>query len=289
MALAVVLGAAWPSAGVAADQGAVERGAYLFHAAGCQGCHTDAKNGGPPLAGGPAIKTPFGTFYGPNITPDAEHGIGGWSDADFIRALRQGVAPDGSDYYPVFPYTSFTRIRDRDLLDIKAYIFAQPPSDRASRPHEVDFPFRWRFLLGFWKWLNFEPGVMAASVGGDEQLARGAYLVKALAHCGECHTPRDWLGGLDRERALAGAAEGPDGKSIPNITPDPETGIGEWSVDDIMWLLRAGILPDGDTVGSLMGEVVRITTSKLTEADQRAIAAYLRSLPPVRHKVGKGP
>lgn len=282
------MGAAWPGVSSAADADAVKRGAYLFNAAGCVSCHTDFKNGGPPLAGGRALKTPFGTFYGPNITPDVEHGIGGWSDADFVRALRQGVAPDGSSYFPVFPYTSFTRIREQDLLDIKAYIFSLPPSPTPSRPHEIEFPFGWRFLMGAWKWLNFEPGPMAAAADGDE-LARGAYLVEALAHCGECHTPRDMLGGSDREQALAGATEGPEGESVPNITPDPETGIGDWSVQDFLWLLKAGILPDGDVVGSLMGEVVEHSTSKLTEADQRAIAVYLRSRPAVRHKVGKRP
>src|SRR5262245_25160558 len=142
----------------AAEAGDVERGAYLFAVAGCGGCHTELKQKGLPLAGGPALKTPFGTFYGPNITPDPVHGIGGWSDADFVRALREGLSPDGSYLYPAFPYPAFTRMRDEDMLAIKAYIFAQPPVAQPSRPHEVSFPHSWRSLLGLWRSLTFCPG-----------------------------------------------------------------------------------------------------------------------------------
>ncbi len=137
---------------------AVKRGAYIFQAAGCKACHTDTKRKGPPLAGGRAIETPFGTFFGPNITPDPVTGIGEWSDGDFVRALRSGISPDGDHYYPVFPYTSFTKMTERDMLDLKAYIFSLPPLKKPNRPHEVNFPFRFRPLLGFWKALHFTPG-----------------------------------------------------------------------------------------------------------------------------------
>ncbi len=265
------------------------RGAYLFGLAGCGGCHTDTKRGGPPLAGGRAIRTPFGTFYGPNITPDPEHGIGGWSDADFLRALRTGRAPDGSHYYPVFPYAAFTRMTDADILAIKAYIFTLPAVPRPSRSHDIALPLRWRFLVGFWKWLNFDPGPFTPDPGRPAAWNRGAYLVRAVGHCHECHTPRDRFGGLDRARDMAGTEDGPDGETVPNITPDPETGIGRWSLADITFALRTGFLPDGDDMGGLMAEVVENGTSRLRDADLEAIAVYLKSLPPIRHRVARRP
>src|SRR3990172_5782709 len=233
---------------------ALDRGAYLFAAAGCAGCHTDVKAKGPPLAGGRALKTPFGTFYGPNITPDPEHGIGGWSDGDFLRALRDGVAPDGAHYFPAFPYTSFTKMSDADLLALKAYIFSLPAVARPSRPHELSLPFAWRWPLGAWKWLNFTPGPFAPDAARGAEGNRGAYLVEAVAHCRECHTPRDWLGGRDDGRAFAGTPDGPEGEKVPNITPDPATGIGGWSRAQLLRTLKIGLLPDGGFVGALMGE-----------------------------------
>jgi mono/diheme cytochrome c family protein len=265
----------------------VERGAYLFAAAGCAGCHTDVKNDGPLLAGGRAIETPFGTFYGPNITPDPEYGIGGWSDADFIRALRHGVAPDGSHYYPAFPYTSFTGITDADLLDLKAYIFSLPPVAKPNKPHDLRFPFGWRFLLGFWKALNFTPGPFEPDPAQSAEWNRGAYLVQALTHCGECHTPRTAIGATDPSRSLAGTPDGPEGEPAPNITPHPETGIGSWSRTELVRLLKTGMLPNFDVVGSFMGEVVEQSTRRLSEDDLRAIAVYLESLPPIDNPEAK--
>jgi mono/diheme cytochrome c family protein len=280
VAAALLVRPAW------ADQAQLDRGAYIFTAADCAGCHTNIKANGPLLAGGRPLKTPFGTFYSPNITPDPEHGIGRWTDADFIRALREGVAPDGSHLYPVFPYTSFTRMTDQDMLDLKAYIFSLPTVAQANRAHEIDFPFGWRFTLGAWKLLNFTEGAFAPDPAKDAEWNRGAYLVQALGHCGECHTPRDWLGGLDPSRAFAGTTEGPEGGKVPNITPDPETGIGSWSRADILRVLKTGMLPDFDAVGSAMGEVVQ-TTSRLTDADRQAIAVYLESLPPLANPEAK--
>ncbi|MFQ5764031.1 MAG: c-type cytochrome [Rhodospirillales bacterium] len=261
------------------------RGKYLFDAAGCAACHTDKKSKGRPLAGGRRLKTPFGVFVSPNISPDPRQGIGGWSDADFIRALRLGVAPDGGHYFPVFPYPSYTGITDRDLLDIKAHIFTLEPVARPNEPHDANPPFGWRFLLGPWKWLFFTPGPFRPDPGQDDQWNRGAYLVRALGHCGECHTPRNALGAARDDMALAGTAAGPEGGVIPNITPDRETGIGKWSDGDMLALLKLGMRPNADFVGDLMGEVVDGTTSRLGDADRRAIIRYLRAVAPVRHRV----
>lgn len=263
-----------------ADQAQIDRGAYIFAAADCGACHTNVKQKGPLLAGGRPLKTPFGTFYSPNITPDPETGIGRWSDADFIRALRDGVSPDDDHYFPVFPYPSFTRMTDQDMLDLKAYIFSLPAVSQANREHEVDFPYGWRFTVWFWKQLNFTSGAFVPDPAQSAEWNRGAYLAEALAHCGECHTPRGSLGGLDTSLAYSGTTDGPEGEKVPNITPDPETGTGTWSAKDLIRVLRSGQLPDGDYVGSVMGEVVD-GTSKLTDADRQAIAVYVLSLPPI--------
>jgi mono/diheme cytochrome c family protein len=265
---------------IAADPDAIARGAYLANAAGCEGCHTNRERGGRPYAGGRALATPFGTFYSPNITPDPETGIGRWSDEQFLRALRDGVRPDGANYFPVFPYPSFTNITDADVQAIKAYLLSLPAVRQANRAHDVPFPVSWRFLQNGWKLLFFSPGPFRPAPERSEAYNRGAYLITALAHCGECHTPRNWFGATEPDRFLAGNPNGPDGKKVPNITPDPRTGIGRWSAEDIETLLRDGHTPDFDFVGGAMAEVVR-STSRLTDADRRAIALYLRSLPAI--------
>jgi mono/diheme cytochrome c family protein len=265
----------------AAEPDEIARGAYLANAADCVGCHTDSANGGRPYAGGRALATPFGTFYSPNITPDPETGIGRWSDAQFLRALRDGVTPNGSNYFPVFPYPSFTKITDDDARAIKAYLFAQPAVTESNRTHDVAFPFSLRFLLNVWKLLFFSSGPFRPSPERGEAYNRGAYLVTALAHCGECHTPRNWFGAVEPSRFLAGTSHGPDGKAVPNITPDRKTGIGNWDEDDIIAVLTNGHTPDFNEVGGAMAEVVKSTT-RLTDADRSAIATYLRSLPAIR-------
>ncbi len=259
----------------------VARGAYLANAAGCAACHTDSEHGGRPFAGGRAIATPFGTFYSPNITPDPDAGIGRWSGAQFLRALRDGVRPDGANFFPVFPYPSFTKIVDADARAIKTYLFSLPAVRHSNRPHEVSFPFSWRFLQAGWKWLFFDRGPFRPNPDRSAAYNRGAYLVTALAHCGECHTPRNFLGATEPSRFLAGTAHGPGGKAVPNITPDRNTGIGNWSEDDIVGVLTDGHTPDFDFVGGAMAEIVK-STARLTDADRRAIAIYLRSLPPIR-------
>ena len=280
-ALAATVLAVGGLAARAADTALAARGAYLAAAAGCADCHTDRPHGGRLYAGGRALTTPFGTFYAPNITPDLETGIGRWSNAQFLNALREGVRPDGSNYFPVFPYPSFTKITDDDARAIKAYLFTQPAAKQSNRAHDVAFPFSWRFLQNGWKLLFFSPGPFRPAPERGEAYNRGAYLVTALAHCSECHTPRNWFGATQPSRFLAGTAHGPDGKAVPNITPDSETGIGKWSDDDIVTLLKDGQTPDFDFVGGAMAEVVK-NTAQLTNADRHAIAVFLQSVPAVR-------
>jgi mono/diheme cytochrome c family protein len=274
-----------PAAAVEPD--AVARGAYLANAAGCEACHTDREHGGQPYAGGRALATPFGTFYSPNITPDPATGIGRWSDAQFLRALHEGVRPDGANYFPVFPYPSFTKITDADAWAIKAYLFSLPAVRQANRSHDVSFPFSWQFLQNGWKLLFFDEGRFQPASERSAAYNRGAYLVTALAHCGECHTPRNWFGATEPDRFLAGNPNGPDGKRVPNITPDSKTGIGNWTEDDIIGVLTDGHTPDFDEVGGAMAEVVK-NTARLTEEDRAAIAVYLKSLPAIRsHEKGR--
>jgi mono/diheme cytochrome c family protein len=270
-----------------ADSGSIDGGAYLFAVAGCGGCHTDEAHHGAALAGGTPIDTPFGTFFGPNISPDPTYGIGSWSDSDFVQALRQGLRPDGGHLFPAFPYTSFTLITDTDLLDLKAYIFAQPAVPQASKLHDLWFPFSWRWLQTFWRWMNFTPGPFRPDVSKSPAWNRGAYLTQAVAHCGECHTPRDITGGLETSLAYSGTTDGPGGQKVADITSDKDTGIGRWSHYQIVHLLGTGILPDGDVVGSLMGEVIKRSTSKMTETDRDAVATYLESLAPIANPRAK--
>ena len=268
-------------AGTASAQGDAKRGEYLSKAAGCIGCHTqetkDPKDA-VPYAGGRALKTPFGTFYGPNITPHPTAGIGKWSEADFVRAMREGRGPDGSNLFPAFPYASFTHITDADLRDLWAFLRTLPPSGRASQEHELGFLYRWRFGVSFWKWLYFEPGPLPADPKQSAQVNRGAYLVKALGHCGECHTPRTALGGMKGSHFLGGTDKGPEGKGVPNITP---TRLKKWSDAELRDFLQTGMTSDGDVTAEAMAEVVRNTTSQLTPDDLAALIAYLRTVPPV--------
>jgi mono/diheme cytochrome c family protein len=270
--------------GPAVAQDAVQRGEYLVHVAGCVSCHTVP--GGTPFAGGRALATPFGTFYSPNITPDVGTGIGGWTDAQFLRALRDGKRPDGANYFPVFPYPTFTNITDTDALAIKAYLASLKPIHQVNRPHNVAFPFSWRFLQLGWRMLFFREGPFRPDPTRDAAYNRGAYLVTALAHCGECHTPRNSLGGLRTSVALSGTRDGPDGQAVPNITPDHATGIGDWDADDVVTLLKTGRTPEQSNVTGAMREAVQDGLHFLTEADAHAIAAYLLAQKPIAHKVG---
>lgn len=280
VALLLDLAAASPAAW---GDDAVTRGAYLVHAGGCVSCHT--VTGGVPFAGGRALATPFGTFYSPNITPDRDTGIGKWSDADFRHALRDGVRPDRARYFPVFPYPSFTNITDTDAQAIKAYLFSLPPAHQPNRQHDVSFPFSWRLLQRGWRMLFFDAGPFAPDKARSDTYNRGAYLVTALAHCGECHTPRNFLGAMKSGAALSGNPDGPDGQTVPNITPDPKTGIGGWDQDDIATLLKTGATPDGGEVKGAMHEAVADGLKYLTAADREAIAEYLLAQKPIVHDI----
>jgi mono/diheme cytochrome c family protein len=270
-------------------QGDVTRGGYLVQASGGCRCHTDTAQGAQPLAGGCGLKTPFGIFYSTNITPDRETGIGAWSDEDFLRAMREGLAPDGSHYFPVFPYGSFSGMTTADLLDIKAWLFAQPAVHQVNTPHAVWPPFGWRWTIGVWKRISlpYPRPVLPPAQAGDPQVRRGAYLVNAVAHCAECHTPRNLAGGLKAGWFMAGSADGPEGELAPNITPDAATGIGDWSAADLRWLMQTGFLPDGDDVQGLMAELIEHGYSKLTPEDMNAIVAYLQTIPPIENRVSK--
>lgn len=276
MQAVVIIAAFLASVPGAAAQGDPKRGEYLAAAAGCVGCHTAKKDGAPAYAGGRELKTPFGTFFGPNITPHPEAGIGRWTEADFMRAMRHGVRADNANLFPAFPYPSFTQIGDEDLRHLWAYLRSLPPNSRASQPHELGFLYRWRPLISGWKWLFFKSGP-SPDAHATDVVSRGRYLVNALGHCGECHTPRNFVGGSIKHRVLAGG-RGPEGKRVPNLTP---TRLKSWSDADLRGFLQTGDTPDGDSANETMAEVIRNTTSKLTPADLTATIAHLRSLAPL--------
>lgn len=253
-----------------------KNGQYLAKAAGCMGCHTDTALGAVPYAGGRVLETPFGKFYGPNITPHPQHGLGAWSEADFRRALRLGERRDGAHYYPAFPYPSFAGMTDADIRDLWAYLRSLRPANRANQAHELRFPFGWRFLVTFWKWLFFTPQIFIADPRASVQLNRGAYLVNVLGHCGECHTPRNVLGAPKNDRRLAGGTL-PEGR-VPNLTP---ARLKKWNDAQLREFLRSGATPEGDPPSDTMYEVIRNTTSQISAEDVAALIAYLRSLVPI--------
>jgi mono/diheme cytochrome c family protein len=227
----------------------------------------------------------LGVFYSPNITPDPKFGIGRWSDEDFIRALRFGVSPGGAHYYPAFPYTSYTGMRDEDMRALKAHIFTLPPVAQANKSHELPWYLRFRPALKIWKVLYFTPGPFVSHADKMPLWNRGAYLAAAVAHCGECHTPRNIFGGFKRGLDYAGTGDGPEDSVVPNITRDKKTGVGRWSQAELMDYLQSGATPDGDYAGGLMGEVIDNSLQHLQKEDLAAIAAYIFSLPPIEHAV----
>jgi len=256
--------------------GQADEGRYLLRAAGCPACHT-AENG-PALAGGRAFETRYGTFYSPNITPDRETGIGDWTRAQFIAALKHGTAPGGSAYFPVFPYPSYRLLSDQDAGLIFDHLQSTAPHHRPNREHTLPWWLA-RWMMKPWqRWVLDDPTPVPGAVAEDPQLERGHYLVNALAHCGECHTPRNLAGVAKPSRYLAGTDTGPEGDPVPNITPDRTDGIGRWDADDLGWFLESGELPDGDYIGGQMVAVIDQNTARLTPADRDAIVAYLRSV-----------
>ena len=274
-ALVCALALKSPALAAAAPVGDAKRGAYVFAAADCENCHTDKKNKGAFLAGGPPMVTDFGTFFAPNITPDKAHGLGSWSYEDFHRAVREGRGKGGELLYPVFPYPSFTGMTDQDIADIWAYLKTVPAQATPSRPHKVKAPFGFRPLLTGWRMLFFHEGPLKPAAGLSPAAARGRYLAEAVVHCGECHSPRNGLGAIEQDKAYAGNPKGPDGQDAPNITP---TGIGKLTQADLQEMLKSGMTPDGDFLGSGMADVIE-GTSKLTQADRDAIIAYIRTIP----------
>jgi mono/diheme cytochrome c family protein len=259
-----------------AGAGLVERGDYLAHAADCVICHTAP--GGAPFAGGYAFTLPFGTIYSTNITPDKQTGIGDYSDAQFLAAVHRGVRKDGAGLYPAMPYTSFASMTDADALAIKAYLFSLAPVHAPNRKDTLIFPFNQRWLMHIWSALfrphtGFEP-----STGQSPEWNRGAYLSEALAHCGECHTPRDIFFALDNREKFAGAVTA--GWRAYNISADKVAGIGAWSNDDLLAYMTTGHALGHGTAAGPMAEAVDESFSRLAPEDVRAIVTYLRSVPP---------
>jgi mono/diheme cytochrome c family protein len=248
-----------------------QNGEVLFHAGGCASCH------GADLTGGLELVTAFGIFRVPNITPAVQSGIGGWSDLDFVNAMNRGVSPEGRHYYPAFPYTSYTQMTLPDLLDLKAYLDTFVPVDTEVAGHALQFPWNLRRGLGLWKRLYLDDSPVLQVTEADATLERGRYLVEAVGHCADCHTPRGRFGGLDRSRWLAGGASAEGEGKVPNITPH-EQGLADWSTRDIERYLRSGFTPDYDMVGGAMVEVQE-NLARLGDADRAAIAAYLKSIP----------
>lgn len=257
-------------------------GEQVFWAGGCSSCHARPKAKGAAqleLVGGVALNTPFGTFYTPNISPDRSDGIGAWSFSDFANALMRGVSPDGRHYYPAFPYPSYTRLRPQDVADLYAFMRTLPPVKSNPPPHKLKFPFNIRRGIGIWKLLYLSDKPVVQLPADVSALAReGQYLVEGPGHCGECHTPRNAIGGLQTDEWLAGAVAVEGKGTVPNITSGPG-GIGDWSAKDIAYFLESGFTPDYDSVGGAMVEVQE-NIAKLPARDRDAIAAYLKAVPP---------
>jgi mono/diheme cytochrome c family protein len=267
-----------PASAFAGLTGDASRGEAVFFATGCASCHmADGAKGDAQLVltGGQKFPSDFGTFIAPNISPDPTHGIGGWDLPAFANAVTRGVSPEGEHYYPALPYNAYNKMALQDVADLKSYMDTLPPSATPSQPHEVSFPFTLRRGLGLWKFLFVKTDWVVAGTL-PAATARGRYIAEAMAHCGECHTPRNPIGGLSRAKWLSGAPN-PSGKgSIPNIT----SGKLDWTEDEIVEYLTSGFTPDFDSVGGLMAHVVD-NMARLPESDRRAVAAYLKAVPAV--------
>jgi mono/diheme cytochrome c family protein len=253
-------------------------GLTTFNAGGCSSCHAVPNQPDRlKLGGGLAIPSPFGTFYAPNISPDPNDGIGRWSEADFVTALLKGTSPEGTHYFPVLPYTSYQHAKLDDVRDLFAYLKTLTPVAGRVRDHDVPFPFNIRRDVGVWKWLFMDGKPFMADPAHSAQWNRGAYLVNGPGHCAECHSPRNFLGGIVSAQRFAGGPN-PEGEGwVPNIT---QKGLADWSAKDIAYFLETGQMPDGDSAGSSMVRVIK-NTSQLSPEDRAAIADYIKSLPPV--------
>jgi mono/diheme cytochrome c family protein len=252
----------------------VAHGKALVETADCGSCHT--ADPAKPFAGGKRIDTPFGAIYAPNLTPDRETGIGAWSDVDFIRALRYGTAPDGSSYYPAFPYPYFTKLTRDDILSIRAYLSTLTAFQDKAPPPELRFPLNFRMVMWVWNYIFFKPGILDPDQQKGADWNRGRYLVEGAGHCGACHTPKNIFGADRRGRAFAGGRVG--GWFAPRLDAAARSGLGSWGVDDIVEYLQSGRNAKSHADG-LMAEIVVNSTSKMSDSDLRAIAVYLKSLP----------
>jgi mono/diheme cytochrome c family protein len=262
---------------------ATAKGAYIARMADCAACHT--AKGGVPFAGGRAFVLPFGTIYTPNLTPDAETGIGKWTDTDFLNAVHRGVAPNGSHYYPAFPYASYTLLTDEDVLAIKAYLFSLTPVKQTNEPNTFAFPFNQRWLMTIWASL-FNPNHRFRAIQGQSaEWNRGAYLVEAAGHCGECHTPRNLMQALDQRHKFAGGVA--EGWNAYNISADRVSGIGDWSAEQLAAYLSTGHAKGRGVASGPMAEAVELSLSALTKSDIASIVTYLRSVPAVRSDLPK--
>jgi mono/diheme cytochrome c family protein len=257
-----------------APSDAVARGKALTEAADCAGCHTADPT--KPFAGGKSIGTHFGAIYSPNLTPDRDTGIGGWSDDEFYRALHEGIAPDGSHYYPAFPYANFTRMTRDDVLAIRAYLATLAPLRNTTPPPELRWPYNYRVLMRAWDWLFFHPRTFTPNPNKSAEWNRGAYLVRGAAHCGACHTPKNWLGANRRGHAYTGSRI--DGWFAPRIDGAKRSGLKSWSVDDLVEYLQSGRNARSHADGP-MADVVANSTSKMSDADVHAMAVFLKELP----------
>jgi mono/diheme cytochrome c family protein len=275
---------AWAQATPARDL--VAQGKYIFGAAGGCGCHTE--KGRPVNSGGRKYDGPFGSVYSSNITPDRQTGIGGWTDEQIVTAIRLGRRPNGERLIPVHPYTVFNGMAAEDLRALVAFLRSVPAVNRPNTPKQITMPLFESVFLPTWL-AAFAPRETPPATAPTSGLARGEYLVRAVGHCGECHTPRGVTYATDNSRFLGGTAKGPEGDPVPNITPDKETGLS-WSEEEIAEYLETGNKPDGDVAGGLMGEVIEGTAAgfkNLTKPDRLAIARYLKSIPAVRNKIVK--
>lgn len=256
----------------------VEEGLYLYRASGGCGCHVDPETDSELPNGGRPLQTPFGTFYATNLTPHDGEGVGRYSEEEFVRAMKQGVDRFGNNLFPTFPYTSFTKMRKEDVEAVWAYIKTLDPDPKADKAHDLPLQMLFRMGVTPWKWLFFDEGTFERDPNRSEQWNRGAYLVEAVGHCAECHSPRNIFGAIKEDYRFAGTPEGPEGDPVPNITPHAE-GLADWSRRDLTYYLQTGMLPDGDFAGGLMSELIDLGYQYLTEEDREAIAVYLESLP----------
>ena len=261
----------------------VKQGAILYRVSGCVGCHSPPFPEAEHLGGDRDLPTIFGRFYAPNISPDKQYGIGSWTEKDFFRAMRLGISPKGKRYWPTFPYMAYTKMSDEDIRALWAYLKSQNPSKNVPRTHEINANYKLPGLLRIWRGMEFRAGQFRPDPNRTDQENRGAYLVQAVAYCDQCHTPRDRLGKLEKKYYMAGGSNPGKEEVHPNLTPHMTNGLGRWSSLDMVRFLETGNKPDGTKAdhNQLMEEKIEDSYRFFSRTDKEAIAAYLKSLPPV--------